>query len=88
MSITRTLALAGTVTALAVAPAGAVAAPLHEPASERQAPVVAEPVSSDVTGGDADQTLALVVSGAALLVAIGGAGYAGLSGRRVGQPNH
>jgi len=56
--------------------------PASDPVGATTPPVVeVEPGSTDVpsTGG-ADQILALVASGAALLVAIGGAGYAHSTG--------
>jgi hypothetical protein len=40
---------------------------------------------SGVNGGGTDETLAVVVSGAALLVAVSGAGLADRANRRIGQ---
>jgi hypothetical protein len=80
----RALALMCTVAAVAGIPAGAAAMPAPEAPEAR---TVAAPAVEAETGGDG-QTLALVVSGAALLVALGGAGYAGRIGQRVGQPSH
>jgi hypothetical protein len=84
--VQRALALTCTAVALGAVPATAAAMPAADPAgakSSSTAPIVVREVQ---TGGGG-QTLALVVSGTALLVALGGAGYAG---RRVqqGQPSH
>jgi hypothetical protein len=85
----RMLALAGTTTVMAVAPAAALARPATDsgqaPASAGQ---TAPTVVREIQTGGGDQTLALVISGTALLVALGGAGYAGRTGHRVGQPSH
>ena len=98
--ITRSLALACATAAVAAAPSTALARPLFDPPRPpAQAPghpgsngsrgAVAEPqtVVREVQGGG-DQTIALVLSGAALLVAAAGAGLAGQSRRRVDHVVH
>jgi len=86
--IRRGLAL--TCAAAAISPATAVAMPIDPhgtgspPAIESQASTPSGVPEVDTGGGD--QTLALVISGAALLVALGAAGYSGRAGHRIGQP--
>ena len=83
---TRPLAVACAITALAIAPSAASARPLpyDPPASSDSTVVEPAPVVREVeTGGDT--TLALILSGAALVVAAGGAGIAGRSQRKVGR---
>ena len=62
----------------ATAPGTALAMPIVDPQPEPASP---EPVTvvREVPADGADQTLALVMSGAALLVAAGAAGYTGRS---------
>ena len=87
---TRPLALACATAAVAAAPSTALARPAGDPPGHpgsngsRGALTAAEPqtiVREVQTGGD--QTLALILSGSALLVAVAGAGYSGRSRRRV-----
>jgi len=89
--VQRALALTCTATALAAAPATAVAMPALDeppaPAADHQ-PDAAPTIVRVIETGGGDQTLALVISGAALLVALGGAGYAGRRVHRFGQPSH
>jgi hypothetical protein len=82
----RPLAVAFATAAVAVAPSAASARPmpLDPPASSDPVVVEPAPVVREVhTGGDT--TLAIILSGAALLVAAGGAGVAGRSQRRLGR---
>jgi hypothetical protein len=89
--ITRSLALACATAAMAAAPTPALARPAGTPPGHpggqgSRGAVAAEPqtvVREVQTGGD--QTLALALSGSALLVAIAGAGYAGQARRRHGH---
>lgn len=91
--VQRGFALACTTAALAAAPAAAVAMPVDPVAAGPDGAVVesrrpSSTVVREVEPGGGDQTLALVISGAALLVALGGAGYASRTGHRIGQPSH
>jgi hypothetical protein len=45
-------------------------------------------VARDANSDGGDQTVALVLSGTALLVALGSAGYAGRKGHRTAHPGH
>ena len=86
MFVHRRITLACAVAALAVAPGTAVAMPADngpapsEPASE---PIVRE-VQTVPTDGS-DTTLALVLSGSALLIAAGAAGLSSHDHRRIGK---
>ena len=89
--ITRSLALACATAAVAAAPWTAVARPVGNPpghpGSNGSRGAVAAELQAFVrevqTGGD--RTMALVLSGSALLVAIAGAGYTGQARRRAGR---
>ena len=98
--ITRSLALACATAAVAAAPSTALARPPFDapqpasnspghPGSNGSRGATAEPqtVVREVQTGS-DQTVALVLSGTALLVAVAGAGVAGQSRRRVGRLAH
>jgi hypothetical protein len=89
LRILRAVTLACIAAALAAAPATAM--PI-DPKGAGSAPTVesqgtAAPVVHQFETGGGDQTLALVISGAALLVALGAAGYSGRMGHRIGQPS-
>ena len=98
--ITRSLALACATAAVAAAPSTALARPAFDsPQPASQAPghpgsngsrgAIAEPqtvVREVQTGGE--QTVALILSGTALLVAVVGAGFTGQSRRRVDRLAH
>jgi hypothetical protein len=86
--IQRALALTCTATALAAMPATAAAMPAQDPAGVKNSPAAPIVVREGTQTGGGDQTLALVVSGTALLVALGGAGYAGRRVHQLGQPSH
>ena len=86
----RSLALACATAAVATAPSSTLARPAGNPPGHpgsngsRGAAAAAEPqttVREIQTGGD--QTLALMLSGSALVVALAGVGYSGRSRRRV-----
>jgi hypothetical protein len=85
----RSLALACTTAAL-VAPAAthAMPAPVEPPVSSTtaasSAPADPQPVVREIRTGD-DTTIALVISGAALLLAAGGAALSGHDHRRIGR---
>ena len=85
----RPLALVCTTAAVAFAPAAAQArpAPLDPPITvDRQAAAqeAPQPVIREIhTGGDS--TLALIISGSALLIAAGGAALSGRDHRRIGR---
>lgn len=84
--ITRSLALACATAAVAAAPSTALARPAFDPpghpGSSGTTAVEPQTVVREIqTGGD--QTLALILSGSALVVAFAGAGYAGRTRRRV-----
>ena len=83
---TRPLAVACATAALAIAPSAASARPmpLDPPAAPDTTVVEPAPVVREVESGG-DTTLALILSGAALVVAAGGAGIAGRSQRRLGR---
>jgi hypothetical protein len=83
----RPFAVACATAAVAVVPSAASArpAPLDPPASPDTSFVEPAPVVREVqTGGDA--TLGIVLSGTALIVALGGAGVAVRSQRNLGRP--
>lgn len=80
----RPLTLACATVALAAAPSTALARPAVDPAPSEPGPqpIVVERVSTPVqTGGDT--TLALILSGSALLIAGAGAGLAGRDHQRI-----
>jgi hypothetical protein len=84
MFVHRRITLACAVAALAVAPGTAAAMPADNgpaPARTTSAPVVRE---VPIPAGD-DTTLALVLSGSALLVATGAAALSGHDHRRIGR---
>ena len=86
--IARPLALACATAAVAAAPSTALARPAIDP-SVAPSTTAAEPetvVREIQTGGD--QTVALILSGGALLVAFAGAGYSGSARRRVDRIAH
>ena len=83
MFVHRRITLACAVAAMAVAPSSALAMPATDPPAPTQsapAPVVREVETS----GD-DTTLALVLSGSALLIAAGAAAVSGHDHRRLGK---
>ena len=87
--MSRALAIACATPAFAVAQA-ALAMPT-DPAGVAVHPVTktpTTPTAPEAPARDEDQTLALVLSGTALLVALGTAGYAGRKGHRTAQPSH
>jgi hypothetical protein len=98
--ITRSLALACATAAVAAVPSTALARPAFDPpqpashapghpGSNGSRGATAEPqtvVREIETGGD--QTVALVLSGTALLVAVAGAGFTSQSRRRVDRLAH
>ena len=83
MFVHRRLTLACAVAAMAVAPSSALAMPAtDQPAPTQPSPA---PVVREVeTSGD-DTTLALVLSGSALLIAAGAAAVSGHDHRRLGK---
>ncbi len=92
--ITRSFALACATAALATTPSTALARPAFDPpghpgSNGSRGAVTAEPqtVVHEVQSGG-DQTLALILSGSALLVAVAGAGFTGQSRRRAGRLAH
>jgi hypothetical protein len=76
--ITRSLALACATAAVAIAPSTALARPAFDPpghpGSSGAAVPESQPVVREIQSGG-DQTLALILSGSALVVAFAGAGY-------------
>jgi hypothetical protein len=83
----RALAVLGLSTTLAGAPAPAQAMPVTgpDPSTDNNAGRVVTKVVREIdTSGD-EAIVALALSGAALLVAVAGAGYAGTSHRRVAR---
>ena len=88
----RPITLACATAALAVAPSGALAMPAGDPVvapgGDAKPVAVAERPSTQVVREirtDGDTTLALIISGSALLIAAGGAGLAGRDHRRIGR---
>jgi hypothetical protein len=84
MFVHRRITLACAVAALAVAPASAVAMPADNgraPSEASQRPIVREVQ----VPAESDTTLALVLSGSALLVAAGAAAVSGHDHRRLGK---
>jgi hypothetical protein len=82
----RSLTLVCTTAALAVAPGAALAQPAIDPAPSKpdNRVIIADPAPAPIrTGGDT--TLALIISGSALLIAAGGAGLAGRDHQRMRQ---
>ena len=86
----RPLTLACATAALAASPTGALARPAVDPPAQPAAESgigSAEPSTTIVREirRDGDATLALLLSGSALLIAAGGAGLAGRDHRRIGR---
>ena len=84
MFVHRRITLACAVAALAVAPGSAVAMPADngpDPSEASQRPIVREVQAP----AESDTTLALVLSGSALLIAAGAAGLSGRDHRRLGK---
>ncbi len=83
MFVHRRITLACAVAAMAVAPSSALAMPAtDQPAPTQPSPA---PVVREVeTSGD-DTTLALIISGSALVIAAGGAGLAGRDHQRLSR---
>ena len=86
----RSLTLACATAALAVAPSAALAQPAVDPPQSKPGtgPVSVEPEAAPIvreirTNGDT--TLAVILAGGALLVAVGGAGLAGRDHVRIRQ---
>jgi hypothetical protein len=84
--IARPLALACATATVAAAPSTALARPAIDPPAP-PAGVEPQTVVREVQTGN-DQTVPLILSGSALLVAFAGAGYAGSSRRRVDRIAH
>jgi hypothetical protein len=88
----RTLALTCAAAAIAAAPATAGAMPLdpeglHAEYSLETVSAPSSPAVTPTTGAaDDDTTLALAISGIAMIVALGSAGYAGRIAHRFGHP--
>jgi hypothetical protein len=82
MPFHRRIALACATAALAVAPSSALARPATDPPPSKPGPVVSE-VREVRTDGDT--TLALVLSGSALLIAAGAVALSGHDHRRIGK---
>jgi len=82
---TRPIAVACATAVVAIAPSAAFARPVPlDPPAPDSTSVEPAPVVREIhTGGDT--TLAVILSGAALVVAAAGAGVAGRSQRRVGR---
>ena len=81
----RPLALVCTTAAVALAPAAAQARPAPpDPPVEQTAPQ-AEPSIVREIRTEGDTTLALILSGSALLIAAGAAGISGHDHRRIGR---
>ena len=93
MLVHRHVALACAIAALAVAPSSALAMPATDPPPPRPgAPIQisqprasASPVVREVQTDSSDTTLALVLSGSALLIAAGAAGLSNHDHRRLGK---
>ena len=84
MLVHRRIALACAIGALALTPGSALAMPATDPPPPESTQPAAAPVVREVeTGGDV--TLALVLSGSALLVAAGAATLSGHDHRRIGK---
>ena len=84
MLVHRRIALACAIGALAVAPSSALAMPATDPPPSPEQPTAA-PVVSEVQTDGSDTTLALILSGSALLIATGAAGLSGHDHRRLGK---
>jgi hypothetical protein len=87
----RSLALACTTAAVALAPAAAQARPLSDPPIDNGPPIEiaaaeasAQPIVREIRT-EGDTTLALVLSGTALLIAAGAAAISGHDHRRIGR---
>jgi hypothetical protein len=89
MLVHRRIALACATIALALAPATAHAMPAIDPPAPKPAPkvvVAAQPSAAPVVRTDSgDTTLALVLSGSALLIAAGAAALSSHDHRRIGK---
>ena len=84
MLLNRRIALVCAIGALAATPASAVAMPAEDPPPSNSSETSVAPIVREVeTGGDT--TLALVLSGSALLIAAGAAALSGHDHRRVGK---
>ena len=84
MFVHRRITLACAVAALAVAPGSAVAMPADNGPAPSEAPQ--RPIVREVQApAESDTTLALVLSGSALLIAAGAAGLSGRDHRRLGK---
>ena len=80
----RRIALACAIGALAVTPGTAAAMPATDPVPPKSSESSAAPIVREVeTGGDT--TLAIVLSGSALLIAAGAAALSGHDHRRFGK---
>ena len=98
--LARPLTLACATAALAVAPGSALAMPARDEVQPVRAPghpssttriAAAEPSAAPIVREvrtDGDNTLALVISGSALLIAAGAAAISGRDHRRLGQIAH
>jgi CubicO group peptidase (beta-lactamase class C family) len=80
MFVHRRITLACAVAALAVAPSSALAMPATDPP-----PPPSQQTAAPIVQSQSDTTLALVLSGSALLVAAGAAGLSGHDRRRLGK---
>jgi LPXTG-motif cell wall-anchored protein len=92
--MTRSIAFACATVAVAIAPSTGFARPVGDPpghpgSNGSRGAIAAEPqtVVREVQTGS-DQTIALILSGSALLVAVAGAGFTGQSRRRAGRLAH
>jgi hypothetical protein len=81
----RPLALACTTAAVVLAPAAAQARPAPPDPPAQPAASQAEPSIVREIRTDGDTTLALILSGSALLIAAGAAGLSGHDHRRIGR---
>lgn len=81
-------ALAATCATLAIAAVPSTASAMPASEQPRAGSVGTALELEQVRPGGGDQILTLVLSGAALLVALGSAGYVGRVGRRAAEPSH
>ncbi len=81
MLVHRRITLACAIAALAVAPSSALAMPATDPPAPPQQSVA--PVVREVQTDGGDTTLAIVLSGSALLIAAGAAAVSGHDHRRL-----
>jgi len=84
MFVHRRIALACAIGALAVTPGTAAAMPATDPLPPESSQTSAAPIVREVETGS-DTTLALVLSGSALLIAAGTAALSGHDHRRLGR---